>query len=91
LVRWPSWWNKIRVLYSPPLCSLNGTFLPLSTIISNDCPMPGLLDSDDLVPVPPAAHLLWPPPVDELSGLVRILWSRVPSTQPASVSQSSFM
>lgn len=35
--------------------------------------MPGLIDddnSDDLVPVPPAAHLPWPPPVDELSGLV---------------------
>jgi carboxylesterase type B len=35
--------------------------------------MPGLIDGDnssDLVPVPPAAHLPWPPPVDELSGLV---------------------
>ncbi|OOQ84833.1 acetylcholinesterase [Penicillium brasilianum] len=43
------------------------------TLNSNDCPMPGLIDGDnsnDLVPVPPAAHLLWPPPVDELSGLV---------------------
>ncbi|KAJ5465052.1 uncharacterized protein N7458_000738 [Penicillium daleae] len=35
--------------------------------------MPGLVDGDnssDLVPVPPAAHLPWPPAVDELSGLV---------------------
>jgi carboxylesterase type B len=35
--------------------------------------MPGLVDGDnssDLVPVPPAAHLPWPPSVDELSGLV---------------------
>ncbi|CAI7573796.1 unnamed protein product [Penicillium discolor] len=43
------------------------------TKLGNDCPMPGLIDddnSDDLVPVPPGAHLPWPPPVDELSGLV---------------------
>ncbi|KAF3386862.1 Para-nitrobenzyl esterase [Penicillium rolfsii] len=43
------------------------------TKLGNDCPMPSLVDGDnssDLVPVPPAAHLPWPPPVDELSALV---------------------
>ncbi|KAJ6104532.1 hypothetical protein N7523_010852 [Penicillium sp. IBT 18751x] len=42
------------------------------TRLGNDCPSPILEgdDSDDLVPVPPAAHFTHPRQVDELSGLV---------------------
>ncbi|KAJ5681857.1 uncharacterized protein N7477_001797 [Penicillium maclennaniae] len=42
------------------------------TRLGNDCPSPILEgdDSDDLVPVPPAAHFSHPRQVDELSGLV---------------------
>ena len=40
--------------------------------VSNDCPRPGFEngDSDDLVPVPPAAHFPVRPIQDELTGLV---------------------
>lgn len=39
--------------------------------IRNNCPHPASEDeSDDLVPVPPAAHFAYPPRVDELTGLV---------------------
>ncbi|BCS27818.1 uncharacterized protein APUU_60866A [Aspergillus puulaauensis] len=53
------------------------------TRLGNNCPHPTSEDeSDDLVPVPPAAHLKNPPRVDELTGLVMNIAIPPKSTNP---------
>lgn len=57
-------WDQIRVYCVPD--HVYGT-----DCLRNNCPHPESEEgTDDLVPVPPAAHFAYPPKVDELTGLV---------------------